>query len=403
MKLNSRRVRFGFNVRSLSFKTILIAAATLTPSFAVAGDWSLDANFAERFSFDDNIQQSVDSPGVVFGSSTTWQTNLRRRSATSAFSLTSDLQGRLFVGPGDTDDLDSFNQSYSTDYSKTYKNLTLTSGGLFSIQNTTFSEFEETGVLSEGSTSRITLSGSGGASYSINRRSGVSLSSSVSLVDFTEDSVALTPIFSADVSTSFDHKINSRFDFSVSGVWNYFSADNATDTTSNTFGLDAELSARLTQRLTAGLLLGASAVTTESTDAVLTTTSSDTSIVRRSRLSLDYQLQTTQFSLSVGRTTRPSALGEIQQSDNLTLAFSRQVNSRSSLGLNINGGRQNSISGTLDTDRTFITVSPVYSYRLTKELSASMGYNFRLQDTNSISTTSNSLFLSLSRPVSLIR
>lgn len=387
---------------------LCLTAACVTISFvtkAYGGDWSLTATATENLEFDDNIQQEIDSSGNTYGSVTNLTTDLALLSPTLTMNFITDLDFRRYAGPGGDDSLDTFNQNYEANLIKKFESLEFNLSGAFANQSTTFSEVESLGILDPAlitqDSRRLSFSTDAGVNYEINSRLSATLSGDLQYVDFTDGSDVLNPFLDIGITGSLIRKLSERADLTLSGNVNRFASRGTNSTTSDTFELDTELSYRFSPRFSTRTSVGASIVNTE-TSSTAGTASSSSSLVGSYDIEVDYQPnQTTQLSFGLSQSTEPSSLGELQLVSRISAGIDHTVNSRTNVGLSVSAGSVSPLSGDSDDATLFLSVSPSYSNQLSRLWQFSAGYDFRIQDQTAGNSISNSVFVSMSRQLTI--
>lgn len=381
----------------------LFFGAMLQASPALADNWSLNSTVSDRFTYNDNLRQSSSGARDTYGSETSLLTDLGWQSPRVNVNLKADFDLNRFVGPGGTSDLDTFGQFYEGTVQKKTSTLDVELSSSYRIQDTTFSEVEDTGILSQNKNNRLTLSVDGKATYSVNSRLVLSLLSSVSNVDFSVQSASLTPFLNVDVTGKMTRKLTNSSEAELSLGWSLFKADNLTSTTSYTYKANSSLTTKLSPRLTARVLAGTSLIRTDKDASLGASASSRTAIGGLLELGLDYTLATMQFSFLASRGFEPSATGEVRQSDSVNVGITQQINSRSNIGVSASARRQTSLSSGAGTGLKVFTFAPTYSYSLARQWRFDLGYTFRLQNSGGTQTSSNSVFLSLTRDLAFLQ
>lgn len=387
---------------SLPLLILVFICSPLDTTGAHAGDFNVDAQVVERFSLDDNLQQVPGSSAVVFGSTTSLLTGVDFTSKTFDVNFDSDLGFRKFIG-GDDDELNGLEQSYQLGFVKRSKRLQVNVATSLSLQNTTFSEFEDSGLLNEEDALRLSRSLSGSATYSINERSTASVNASVNTTDFTEDTTTLSPFVNLRAGGSFSHKFTNRLQLTTTGSWSLFDSEGAASSTSQTFAGNIGGTYSLTKRLNARANGGLSFVNTQ--NATTAFTGNENTIVRTFDLGLDYATADTQFGVSFARSTNPSTLGELQTTSVLRVFANHTINSRSNLGVNVTASLQADVTdpnGTGGDDgRNFLSVNTSYSRTLSQKWRGNLAYNLRVQDSAGQVSVSNNIVMSFIRDINV--
>ena len=381
----------------------VLVALVFPGTQALAGGWSLNSTASERVTYDDNLRQVSNGSADTYGSTTSLNTDLGWRSPRTNVNLKADFDLNRYVGPGGTSDLDTLGQFYEGRIKRKSKTANIEFSSSYRIQDTTFSEVDDTGILSQNKNNRLTFSTNGKTTYNINRRLKSSLAGSVEYVDFSVQTASLTPFLNVELTGDVVRKLTRSSEATFSLGWNYFKSDDLTSTASHTGKASGELKTRLSPRLTARVLAGVNVTSTDEKATLTTAASSSTTVGGLFELGLDYTLADTQISFVASRGLSPSAAGEVRQSDNIGISVTHQINRRSRISAAINGRLQTSLSGSNGTNLKFFTIAPTYSYSIARNWDFSVGYNFRFQDSDGVTSKSNSVFVLLTRNLPLLR
>ena len=385
--LHSMRWRTSARARARIGACAVAAVLSLQdPSRAL--DWSIRSTVSERMEFDDNIGVAVDSPGNVFGSTTSLATTIAANAKTYSIIFDTDFGLNEYGGPGETRGLDSFNQSGSVALTK---KTTLNAYALnlsFSHQPVSTTEFEDTG-LTNVDASRLYYSADGSVTHQVNKRNSLILSARALSTDFTGTSTGLTPYFDASTSLAWKRMLTRRTDATLTGSLGYYAADNAEDTTSWIFRSKVDVSHKWTKRLTLTGGLGTNFVRTDKT------TGSESSTGFSGDMGLDYRRKRTSITLRLSKALEPSSGGELQNRTSAAIGISQQINGYSAISLNASFGTQES-AGSGTTSRDTVTISPLYTYRPAQNWQTSLGYTYRYSKASE-SAQSHKVFMTVSR------
>ena len=371
----------------------LKSGALIVPAYA--GDWTIDASASERFTYEDNTDLVPDGKEPRYGTftslntATSWQGRRWGMQLNSAFNIRKDF------GPGAVSDGDSvFTQSQVIDVTRLGKDTDFGFSSSFRSQDTTFSELEDTGITSQNDNLRLTYTASARVDHRINRRTVVGFSSSAKLVDFTKDSASLTPFVDVELLGNLTRNLSVNTDAVFLVGLGYFNADDFANRTSYSSRVSGAINTQLSPRLKLGFKTGVSIINTDENVGFSGNSSSTTEVGLIASFNLNYNLKTTQYSLSASQDFEPSASGEIEQRTRIGMSVSRQVNRHSRMGFSVNGVRS--------SDQSNLTISPTYSYILARRWTANLGYIFRYQNFENTDAISNTAFVSLTRSLSVL-
>jgi hypothetical protein len=393
-----RRCRF-----TLVHLSIVGTAATITSGVigtpAFGSGWSLDAIVAERVEFNDNIDSLPTGGKKAVGSFTnldtilSWEGHRRTASFNSSFDL------RRFYGPGARPELDTFNQFHKADFSVKRKTTKFDYSASYRIQDTASSVLDDTGFVVPFDTNRLTSKISAKATHDVNSRLQLSFSGSATQVDYERSGPFLTPYHDINLNGSLIRKLTKRTTGTLSIEAGFYNADDAFNTRRNTYRFSGQLTTELSPRLSADIKAGA-IVAEASLDATAATQAfSGSAIGSFFDIGLNYQMKTTNLSLTASNDITPNTLGRLTQKRSLGFGIAHQINSRSNIGISVNA---TSSEGILGLARNSLSLGPTYSYKLTEKLNANFGYTYRRQDALGIPSHSNIVYFSLSRAFSLL-
>ncbi len=370
---------------------------SLTP--AQAANVTIIVKTAERLEFDDNITRSVSSSGNVYSSLSTISADFAWKMPRLELSASTGTSYRKSAGPGKTDNLNSFDPNLSLGLVKRGITSTFSLSSSFKVQNSTFSELDDTDVTNQ-KTDRLTLNLNSGWAYNINSTNTFTLSGGITVVDFTNSSPNLTPFIDLNAQAQWIRNLTNLTSINGNLGVSFFSADNIEKRQSTTFSTSAGLSTRLSPRLSLDASSGINLIQTDENLVVLGAVvgkTSDTSLGFQTNLSLVYALRNTQMSLIVQQSLSPSADGQLNQRSSLGVSISRQINRRSSLSMSTQISRRKSASDSSSEISDQFSFRPTYSYKLARDWQASIGYDFNYRKNDAGTASSNKLFISLSK------
>lgn len=367
--------------------------ACLAPSAALAVDWEIETSTNQLTEVDDNFRLEEDSSGVVFGTTTNVELGIFARSPTSLWRFTPGFQATAFAGPGDTEGLNDITPRVSTEYTREGPRTTQSLDFSFTSDSTSFTEIEDTGITT-GDATRTQFNLNGDFTYLLGPSgSSLGLSGFAVVNQFSDGASSLTPTTNVGASVDLSHVVNPRLTTGLSLGVTQFTADSDEDTESLTYSLDASADYDFNSRWSFGVGLGALVTDTERFVTVANGRRRDTEVSPgfNANAEINYRRETTEFALTASQALEPSSLGELQTRINFGFSASRQINERSTLRFDASYSTQTS-SGTFEeneTDRVLFSVSPGYSYQLTRNWSADLTYRYRRQGGSTSGDSSN--------------
>lgn len=367
--------------------------ACLVPSAAFAVDWEIETTTNQLTEVDDNFRLEEDSSGVVFGTTTTLDLGVFARSPTSLWQFNPGFKATVFGGPGNTEDLNEITPQVSTEYSRQGQRTSQSASFDFSTDSASFTEIDDTGLTTEDAT-RTQYNLDGSFTYLLSPSgSSLGLSGFAVVTRFSEGTSSLTPTTNVGASVDLSHVVNPRLTTGLSLGVRQFTADNAEDVESLTYSLDGSATYNFNSRWSFAMGLGALVTDTERFVTIANGTRRDTEVSPgfNANAEIAYRRESTEFSLTASQALEPSSLGELQTRINFGFSASQQINERSTLRFDATYSSQTSSStfDENDTDRVLFSVSPGYSYQLTRNWSADLSYRYRRLSGSSSADSSN--------------
>lgn len=391
----------GFHVAAILF---VFTALTMAAWSSRAADWSAVSVLSERLEFDDNLGVDIDTPGDIFAATSTATLDITADDPDYRFTANGELSYTDFSGPGSEDEPNSLSETISAGLDLPGPRHTLSFSGSFSRSDTTFTDtlegFEELGVFTV-QTNKISFSGTGNLEVEVDRTNSLTFSASGQSVDFEDANAGLTPFITYGVTTGWSNRVTEATTASLSGSVDIFEADNDENTENVSYTATGQLEVAINERLSVTGLAGVTVI--DSTTDVLGVSQSSTSVGPVFDAGFSYSLSDTSLNFSVSQSVSASALGDLRERRSYKMGLDHQVNSRETFSLQASYTSQDVVSGGGGAPATvFVSVSPTYTFNLARYWSLSVGYQFRYRDDETGSATSNKVFGTVSREVTLL-
>ena len=141
----------------------------------------------------------------------------------------------------------------------------------------------------------------------------------------------------------------------------------------------------------------------DTTQTTLGVSDSSTSIGPTFDVGFSYTLNQTSLNFSVSQTVNASALGDLRERRSFRMGLNHRVNTRETFGVEGSYTTQDTVSGGDGSAETiFFSVSPTYTFALTRYWNLNVGYQFRFRDDGTGNGMSNKVFGTLSREIALL-
>ena len=369
---------------------------------AWAADWSASSTFGQEVEFDDNIEVDVDSPGNVFGSTSSVLLDITAEAPRYTLNFGGNLEYREFVGPGSPTEVDPLSERVDGDLEIRRPTYILALSALYARRGTTFTDniedFDELGVVTVNA-DRMTYSVGSSVSVNIDRTNSLSVTGAFRSVDFDVSADALDPFIDIDLSASWQANLTGRTSATLGGSVSLFDADNAEESESQTVSMTAGVTTSITPRLSASGSAGLNVI--RSSEIGVGGEIITTSVGPLFSVGLQYAMGASEFSISASQSTSASALGDLQDRRSIRIGVNHQVNRREAFRINGSLTTQSAASSG-DEGTTFASFSPTYSFTLSRYWTLEVGYQLRYLDTDTGSGLSNKVFGTLSREFVLL-
>lgn len=386
--------------RWLPAALLIVAAA---PSGAA--DWSVNGFFSQRFEATSN--SGLDGEGGVVGATTDLGLAFRLATPTTQWTLAPGVRGSLFTGSGD-DGLDNLGFRFNSSVAHRGPRSNTTASFSVIPDSTNFTDFDSGGDTRNRNTTQITYAANLGYAYDINETNSVSLSAFARKRDFTEDSTTLEPTLSFGGGATWRRDLGPATSGSLGFTATRFTADSAEDPETLSYEVRAGLDHQVSPRLTLGGTLGVSLVDSERNRIRpgATVRENDLTPGFVGDLTLSYAASPdTRYTFGVSQSIDQNTDGTVENRSSVSAGLQHSINSRSRVGLTGRLGFSNPVfddgGGGTGGDRVTLSVQPTYSYALTQNWDASLGYALRAEDDNGIET-SHQVFLQISRGLSFL-
>ena len=399
---------------------VCLVAASASPP-AAAQEWSIDGRFTQRFEADTNRKLDPDPDGAVFGAITRLNVDFGYATPRTDWTLSTGAVAAGYVGSGDTDGLNRLDPLLNTRVEHRGQRFVTGATGSFSRKSTSFVEFDEDGGIdNEGAristdAVRTVVRVGGFWTFLVDARNSLTVSSFGRVERFSEEADDLEPSTSFGGRLSWSHQLDPLTSVSLQTGVQHFTADDDVDTASTNVDVSLGLTRALTPRLSLTGTAGVAATRrTEDEIAflgigpvvvpVVTGRESDYSVSGIGSLGFSYRMDDTTFQLSASQSVQPSSRGELQDRTALSFGIRHRLAPRHDLSfLSAVTRRTGAVGsdGSSDEDTILFQLSPTYSYRVTEDWDASVGYRFRLSDEDDGTAISNAIFFGFSRDLAI--
>lgn len=383
-----RGYRFALVQISIVGIAVTASSGAMTTQ-AFGSGWSLNSSLTERVEFSDNINQSSTGAKDAYGSTTSLKTALGWQGSRRTVKVNSSFDIRRFYGPGASPDLDTFNHSHKFEYSVKRKTTKYSYSLSHSIRDVTSSELEETGFLTRIDNNQITSKATFGINHDVNSRLKLSLSGSASSIDFENTGTNVTPHTKYNLSGSLIQKLGKNITGTLSMGAGFYSADDLFNSETRTYRFTGRLATTFSHRLSAHIQAGV-ILTEKYKDATSTSVASSSDTMGNLfNIGVVYKMKRTTLTFSAASNVSASLTGGTQSTTRVGFNISHKVNNLSNINL--------SVSTSQNDTSTSMSISPSYSYRFAKKWNANLGYIYRQQDSNGVSSMSNKVYFNVTR------
>ena len=373
------------------FQTFLLYSLGLS-SIALAAEWGMDAAVSQDLSYDDNVGMSEEAEGSFSYKLSPNLTFFRKTEISEIHAgINYGIQRYLSLK-----ELNSHSQQYSLGGSYVTERMRSGFNFLFSISPSRDSAEEDSGDFSS-TGSRLTYSIAPSFSYQLTKLDSLSFSPNYSKTTYTSSG------FSNNTNTGFSfawsHRWSERLTNSMDVFYSKFDSSGASqDSSSQSYGVNVLGSYDWSETWQLSASLGFRR--TQSKDSIL-----NAGVVKShsmgflSNLAVHYKGESYGGEASWGRSLVPSAQGNLNEQDRLTLDMYYTFTQRLSSSFSASYQRSQSIaSGSNEMAiRENIMFSPTLNWAITPEWKLSMSYRYQLQsrEHREIVTDSNASMLNI--------
>ncbi len=378
-----------------------LALALTGASSSSAVDWSFSGFFSERIDLDqrDASSSGSDQDDVALRSVTDAGLSIRAQTKRTSWQFAPGLRAAVSTDSSDSSDLlPRFNGSVRHVAPGSRVNATLSVVPDFTSET----QFEDTGAAEEEAL-QITLSGAVGYDYDIDALNSISLGADVRAITFADDTETLDETQRYGLSATWSSALTPRTTASVTPALRLFRTDDEQgsdgETVSLTFGVDHRVNPRLGLNASLGpSLTRSSRATSQPGGAGEDGDETDFTLVASA--GLNYATAQSQFNIGFQQNVDQNSEGDLENRSSFFLNYSHALNSRSRIGVGSRILLQTPLSGETEDRQTF-SITPSYSFDMTKDWELRAGYRFRAENDEDFST-SNLLFVQISRGFSLL-
>ena len=341
--------------------------------FGPAVDWSLTGRASTRVQADSNHLLRPGDPTPLLTTRLDTGLTLGATTKRADIDVNLGLSAPFYFGEEPPDTELPVDPSFSANGTYRGKRYTLAGTFSFDIQPTTFTQFEDTGILNN-QTAQVSADYSASLAYELDRRNTLTVSTAGKVVDFLTGAPGLVPTRELSAGLGWNHELDARTGFGLDLSLEHFSSENAQATRSQTFGMAARFRQQRTRRHKFNLGAGVDLVRTEERGR-----DNRLDIGFKGSAGFNYSLRDIAVDLTLSQDIDPSATGELQGFTRLGAGLVWTINDRESLAFLNAFTRRTPFAGNTSTLQT-LTTGATYSLALTREARFSLGYNFRARD-----------------------
>jgi hypothetical protein len=378
-------------------RTLATAAATcLIAAPADAVDWSLGGTFSQNA----NLSRDADGDTSLRGA-TSLGVALSADTPTTSWRLNPSL--RLVEQIGDRGDGETFEPRLGFNGRVTHSRPRLTLNGSLGVTpefvgDRDFTEFltpdPDTGEL-EPTVSRqdrdvlqIVIRGGAGASFALDPRHSLSLSTFFRAREIQDDAATLEDSLSYGGSLSLSRALTPQMSGSLTASAQRFTTDGDREQDSTSLSVSAGLSGSLSPRHQGGVSLSVSSTESDGRSEISLGGSA----------SLSYSLADTTYSLSASQAVEQGQTGAAASVTSVRAGVSHRINETQRVSLSGAVSVSDAVFGSGDDDPALV-LSPRYELTLTRDWRLSLGYGLRVETGGDLD---NRVLLSVARSFALI-
>ncbi len=375
-----------------------VCSVALVPSGALAQlsfpPWDIEPGVRVRLLYDDNVRFSVDDPKSSFGGTAEAYANLSRRTEVSDLTLRAAVVQLYYT---DATELNSTDGSAEAAFAYRMERSEAGFVSRFVYDTTLTSEAEaETSGIVELNKRRNFFEIAPYWKYSLSERARVGADVILQDVSYEDvEEIPLTNYRFGRVGVSGEYDFTERTALVGRLGYDRYDSEQADDK-SETFGAEAGIRYRFSERTTLRALAGARSATSSTGDVADGDNERSTGPIFEVGVEQDYEVGSIDITLE--RSLLPSGRGTLLDTTRAVVEIARPVSERLVVRLRAIGVRNRNPDGEVSfNDRDFVSVSPGLRWRLAESTWLDLSYRYRWQDRELISgdAVSNAVFFGI--------
>lgn len=394
---------------------------------AEAADWTITSTLSETASATDNVNFDIEDRTPALGSDTSIGLNILAHSHLYDFNLAGSWGYQVYFGENQDVPDPQYIPSLSANYVRRAKDLTFVVGASYVYspgedlrgvriipgqdgEGQNGEPGQDTVVIdtSNSNADQQAMSANTSVIYKINNTNDLNWSANATRLDFFGDNADnATPSTSAGTSLTWTNNRTRRVDLNISTGVDWYKYENDQNQVEYVYFLTGGFSNRVTPRLTINGNLGVQLLDSYQDEAIDPLLPDDTKHDHKTDLGgtgslyFTYLLKTGGITGGISYGLSPDMDGELSNALTTTLGYNLIINDRSSF--NIAAAFQVSdsdVDGVLSN--TNFSISPSYTYALSRYWNLGMNYTFTYQDDENGVATENSAYLTLTRSYTIL-
>lgn len=379
-------------VRRLRTAVLIAVLSSLATGAAFAKTWFVEPWVSFYGFFEDNVRLSPTNPESSAGAVARGDVQWVRRSENSQLGFGAGLESRVY---SDVPDYDRTDGHLFLDAALRLERTQLGLDARYDYDSTETSEVETSGLV-QANKRRKQLSLTPSISYQLTPKA--SLSADVNHRDVSYEDVDVIPLYNYQyltASVAGSYKAGPRTDLFGRLTYDRYNADQiGTQAESQGFLLGAGYA--LSERLTVSASAGMRQSETER-DFLFTTLKTESSGPLM-QLNVKNEFEAGSVSVSASRNLAPSSTGDLLDTTSLSLRFDYPVNDQWRFRFAASGYRNRDPEGNGSAnDRDYFSVTPRIERRFSEAMHVDLGYRYRTQRRETLSTeaSANAVFLNV--------
>ncbi len=377
---------------------LVVSSAAFVPPAVLAQlnlhSWDIEPGVRLQLLYDDNVRFSIDDPQSSFGGIAEAYANLSRRTEVSDLTLRAAVVQLYYTDATELDSTDGSAEAAFA-YRMERSEAGLVSRFVYDTTLTSEAEAETSGIV-ELNKRRNFFEISPYWEYSLTERARVGADVMLQEVSYEDVSeILLSNYRFGRVGLSGEYDFTERT--ALVGRLNYDRYDSEqADDNSETFGVEAGLRYRFSERTTIRALAGARSATSTTGDATDSGDDRSTGPIFEFGFEQDYEVGSIDMTLE--RSLLPSGRGSLLDTTRAVVQITRPLSERLAARLRAIGVRNRNPDGEVSfNDRDFLLVSPGLRWRLAESTWLDLSYRYRWQDRELTSgdAVSNAVFFGI--------